>query len=673
MVYSKTSPVFRLFGWIAAFPLVGCALTAADVSVEVVHPTMVQRIGYPAIIAPGGELPSWILTSAGGGVLEGALRCSETDEIRQALTPRPLTPGEPEQINLTGDLPPEGVYRLDLRIRKDDTIAFRATSYFSVLDIGALPDNVSRIAHPGPHGRMRYIPDVRGNRIPDFSGVGYRGGAELPHVPTVLRLEPEPGDATARIQAAIDEVSAREPDAAGFRGALELGAGLYEVGGTLHIRHSGVVLRGVGSGPIREFKLDPEKNLSLEEWRASMEGTEATVLVATGPEHRAIIRIEGPSGIIVDESTATEIVDDYVPVGRRWFHVAEPANFSVGDTIQVMRRGNAAWISYIKMDQIPERPGGPNPDRPMRQWVPFNLYFQYTITDVDGDRITVDSGLVSAIEQRWGGGQIRRYAEGGRIREVGVENLRGVSFWQIDENGNNDTRHADQFVFFNHMRDGWVQNVAAEHFTANVRGTFLTGRDTTGVTFLRSSALAPDRSFFMGEGYDPSGRYHLETGIYVGRYGFHFSGQNGLVRYGYTINMRHAYVVASRVSGPNVFSDSFAAQSLTHSEAHHRWSVGGLYDNVTEERSIALMNRLRFGTGHGWAAANYVAWNTRGTLIAEQPPTAQNWAIGHVGPRAQGPFHQWNLDNYGWSYGFWESHGQHVEPASLYTRQITDR
>jgi hypothetical protein len=82
---------------------------------------------------------------------------------------------------------------------------------------------------------------------------------------------------------------------------------------------------------------------------------------------------------------------------------------------------------------------------------------------------------------------------------------------------------------------------------------------------------------------------------------------------------------------------------------------------------------LNFGTGQGWAGANYVAWNTKGTLICEQPPTAQNWAIGHVSNRGNGPFHSWNLSNYGLSYGYWEKRGQHVEPQSLYTQQIADR
>ncbi len=639
------------------------------VEVRVVHPSLDQRIGYPAIIAPGDASPAFRLISPFGGTLAGGLFCTETDAALQPLAPRAVVAGEPLTIGLDGPLPPTGVYHVELRLSHNEVTAFRTAYSFAVLDPATLPADHSLIAHPAPGGRMRYIPDVRGNRVPDFSGVGCRSGTSLPEVPTVLRVEPQPGDATARLQAAIDQVSARAPDANVFRGALELAAGLYEIEGRLRIQQSGVVLRGAGAGPPRSFLLDPAQNLSLEAWRASLAGTTATVLVATGPAHRPLLNIAGDSGITVQADTATEIVDEYVPVGRRWFHVSDPAPFKVGDTIQLKRRGNPAWIAAIKMDRIPARPDG----RRSTQWEPFSLHFQFTITAIDGDRITVDSGLVAAVEQRWGGGQIRRYDEGGRIRDVGVENLRAVSFWRADAHGKDDTRHADQFVVFHRLRDGWARRIVAEHFTPRVGGTFECGRESLGVTIAESSALAADRSFYGGTGYDESGRTYLETGVYVGRYGFHFSGQNGLVRDCYALNLRHAYVVCSRVAGPNVFYASVAERSLTHSEPHHRWAAGGLYDNVQEDSSIALMNRLNFGSGHGWAAANYAAWNTRGTLICEQPPTAQNWAIGHVGERAPGPFHALNLANHGQSFGYWESLGRHVEPVSLYTRQVAER
>jgi hypothetical protein len=637
-------------------------------SVRVEHPTMDKRIGYPAIIAPGGEYPSLRVEVESDGVLEGALFDDESGMRLQVFAPRTLEPGVEEQIVLSGNLPPEGVYRMDLRIRRGKRIVFFDSYYFSVLDTEALPANVSRIAHIGPHGVMRYIPDVRGNHLPDFSGVGYRGGKDIPYVPAVHSIGPITGDATAHVQAAIDHVSALPLDENGFRGALELEAGLYQIGGVLHINQSGVILRGAGAGNLRSFTLDPGQNLTLEQWLATMANTTQTVLVATGPDHRQLLTIAGRSGIEIEEATATEILDTYVPVGRRWFHVANPDPFSVGDTIQLERRGNEAWISEIKMDRIPRRSDGKT-----RQWTPFSHYFAFTITGIEGNRITIDAGLASAVELRWGGGQIRRFREGGRIRESGVENLRAVSFFQVDAHGKDHAAHVDRFVLLDQMRDGWARNIAAEHFSPNVAGMFQTGLESFGVTIENCSALAAARRFYSGTGYDRSGRYYQATGVYVGRYGFHFRGQNGLVRDCYARNHRHAFVLYARVSGPNVFLNCRHESSLGYSEPHQRWAVGGLFDNVQESDVIALMNRLSWGTGQGWAGANFVAWNTRGGLICEQPPTAQNWAIGHVGWQPNGRHHGWNMRMYGVSHGFVESLGQHVEPASLYRQQLADR
>lgn len=71
------------------------------------------------------------------------------------------------------------------------------------------------------------------------------------------------------------------------------------------------------------------------------------------------------------------------------------------------------------------------------------------------------------------------------------------------------------------------------------------------------------------------------------------------------------------------------------------------------------------GTGHGWAGANYVAWNTRGTLTVQKPPTAQNFSFGHVGPREAGAFSR--------EPGYWYSPGKPVEPRSLYFAELRDR
>ncbi|QDU88437.1 hypothetical protein Pla175_18150 [Pirellulimonas nuda] len=97
----------------------------------------------------------------------------------------------------------------------------------------------------GDSGRLVYTPDAQGDRVPDFSDVGYLGGrSPVPTVQTAITLSPVSGDDTASIQAAIDQVSALPLGSDGFRGAVLLGAGDYEVSGQLTISASGVVLRG---------------------------------------------------------------------------------------------------------------------------------------------------------------------------------------------------------------------------------------------------------------------------------------------------------------------------------------------------------------------------------------------------------------------------------------------
>src|SRR5437870_3982864 len=78
---------------------------------------------------------------------------------------------------------------------------------------GAEPQYVA----PGPGGRLAYDADARGNRVPDFSHCGYAGGGvAIPDLPMRVRVPAVPGDATARIQAAIDYVAKLPADGRGF-------------------------------------------------------------------------------------------------------------------------------------------------------------------------------------------------------------------------------------------------------------------------------------------------------------------------------------------------------------------------------------------------------------------------------------------------------------------------
>jgi hypothetical protein len=147
------------------------------------------------------------------------------------------------------------------------------------------------------------------------------------------------------------------------------------------------------------------------------------------------------------------------------------------------------------------------------------------------------------------------------------------------------------------------------------------------------------------------------------RYPFNIEGQLILVQRCYAREARHAFAVGARVPGPNVFLDCLADRSYNTSEPHQRWSVGGLFDNV--QAQMAIQDRQWMGSGHGWAGANYVVWNSSGSLVCQRPPTAQNFSIGFTGKKRKGAFPRPD--------GYWESEGIHVSPRSLYLAQLQER
>lgn len=615
-------------------------------------------IGYPAIVLPGQPYPHLSVTlppsAPAQARWEGGIVCDRTGHLVQAVTSVTLHKGVTALIPVTG-APPPGRYRFQFRIRDGVNLLKWDAYYFTVMNPADLADSHSLAAHPGPDGELVYTPDFRGNRLPDFSGSGYRRGADLPNVPMALTLNPAEGDDTARIQAAIDTVSQMEPDTSGFRGALLLTQGVYEISGRLHIRAGGVVLRGEGQGEVKTAWLDPNQQQTLEELKSHLAGRKATILIATGEQRRPLIEIQGPGWMNVEQDSVRKIVDDYVPVGARRFAVEDAGGYQVGDALVIRRHSNDAWIQHIGMEPIGWLGKGHGVIEMIRR-----------IVRIDGNVLTVDDRLTQAIEAQWGGGDIRRIAGDNLIRRSGVEHLRGISFWKPNEDNVDDTRHADQFLVFRNIRDAWVRNVTVEHFFSTF-GAIRVRRETMGLTLENSSVLLAPNSFYSGTGYNAN--TYQPTGVFVGRYGFRLEGQGALVRGGYVRSARHAYAVGGRAAGQNVFTQSEGSGSLTWSEPHQHWSVGGLYDNVKDR--IALMNRYSYGSAQGWAGANYVAWNTVGPLIVQQPPTAQNWGIGSVnGGSSVGPFHTQTMAASGYSFGYRESWGTPVAPQSLYAAQL---
>jgi hypothetical protein len=475
----------------------------------------------------------------------------------------------------------------------------------------------------GAGGVPTHVADAPGDTVPDFSNCGYRGGDEpLPEVPVVVELEPLAGDDTFRIQQALDAAAERPPDAGGFRGAVLLRQGEFDVAGTLALSSSGVVLRGTGSG------------------------TGGTIVRATGRTQRPLLHIKGagPPGAL-PESTR-RIVQNYVPVGARRFEIDSANDFAVGDTIQVRRHGNAAWISAIGMDRIAPRRDSVT----VEQWRPFTISFDRVVTAIDRARIAVDAPIVCAIEKRWGGGLVLKYEDTTRVSNVGVEHLRLVSEFDASVTAARkgvtyfaDEQHAWEAVLIDQAVNVWVRDVVASHF----------GFGCVHVRYAKWVTVQDCTCLEMVSRIDGNRRYPF----------YFYGGQLCLARNCTASGGRHDFAFGAYAWGPNVFLDCYSSQSFNFSEPHFRWSVGGLYDNV--HSPIAVQDRGNWGGGHGWAGANYVLWNCEGPLIAQAPPFARTWVVGHVG-ECQSP----HLDRQPATF---DSFGLHVQPRSLYLQQLAER
>lgn len=489
-------------------------------------------------------------------------------------------------------------------------------------------------------GRLQYRADELGNTIPDFSRAGYQGGGvPIPEVSTVLTVEPieAEADATARLQRAIDEVAALPANEHGHRGALLLKEGMYRVKDMLYVP-GGVVLRGENS--------DEDGTVILAT------GTEQRPLIIVGdPDYKAPASIAGhpPANIGTEEigENRYTVTDSYVPWSEKTLTLASTEGLSVGDRVIVLRPATEEWLAELGMDQLEVMAG--NPGRKLYQWKPdeYAFHIERFITAIDpaSGRVTLDAPLMIALDQQYGGGQLYR-ARSVRATECGVESIRLDTEYKVGQE-TKDTDHATIAIEMRAVENAWLDDVVALHFNVG----FTVRYNAAFITILDCEML------------DPIGP--IKGGY---RYGFALMGQYTLVENGYTRNCRHAFCTQYRTRGPNVFLDGVAELSHTDSGPHQRFAIGTLYDNIKESKDLVVQNRGDWGTGHGWAGAQQVFWNcdVDGFIVVQQPPTAQNYAVGCIGEIGGGRFPDM-------PQGLIESHGKRVEPLSLYTSQLKER
>lgn len=143
-----------------------------------------------------------------------------------------------------------------------------------------------------------------------------------------LQLSPTSGDRRADIQGAIDAVANLTLDANGFRGAILLEAGYYEVSYPgLKVYDSGIVIRGQGQGETG--------------------GTIINYTSTVGGEDYAITLGFTNGGLDnIDGGAEYNVTDSYVPVGSMSLNVTDASTFSVGDRIVLKLLPNDDWILH---------------------------------------------------------------------------------------------------------------------------------------------------------------------------------------------------------------------------------------------------------------------------------------------------------------------------------------
>ncbi len=420
-------------------------------------------------------------------------------------------------------------------------------------------------------------PQAPANPVPiDFSHAGYQAGGTLPNVKAVLAVKPSGGDDTALIQGALDRVAARPAGTDGFRGAVLLASGRFQIKGQLRMDKSGVVLRGSGAG---------------------------TVLVASGISRRTLLVVGADRDPSLEAATA---VDQDAPAGSTRLHLASLTGLHVGNHIVVRRPSTLDWITAMGMTNLPGTFAAQRLD-----WHPgsHDLVWDRTIASFDeqSSTVTLDAPITTAIESKYGGGTLSRVNGDTPPNHIGIENLTLDS--SFDSTRPKDEDHSWIAILLDHVEDAWVRSVTARHFVASAVRVNLRGRRITV----------------------EDGRFEApvsEEGGYR-RQSFLLYGQQVLVYRCHSEDGMNDFASGMLAGGPNVFLDCDATGSLEASGAFEGWSSGVLYEQV-HVPGVRLQLLLDFSRaqGAGWTAANSLVWNSIAKSIDVLGPAgAPNFAV----------------------------------------------
>ncbi len=410
----------------------------------------------------------------------------------------------------------------------------------------------------------------------DFSTCGYKQSqVEIPFVLPMVFIEHKPGiDAGASIQQAIDHISNLELNADGFRGAVLVGPGVFEISSQLIIQKSGVVLRG--SGP------------------------EQTVLRAVGADRRSLIRVLGQADYLVDQEVRSQVQDEVTQVGATQLTLEDVREFQMGQLIWITRESTTEWIQQLGMDRfgIAWKPGT------------RDVTWERKIIGISKDqqRVTLDAPLTTALNRTLSPTTVEAFSWPGRIENVGIENLKLVSHPTTEHRHDED--HAWMGITMENVKDAWVRQIEFHGFAGSAVALYETTKNITVKDCINLNPISE------------VGGHRREAFFTMGQ-------QTLFIRCG-SQKGRRDFSVGHGATGPNAFVGCEAEESLGASGTMGSWATGVLFDNVRLEGGIfSFENRFGKDQGAGWTAANCLIWqSTAARMQCSDPPGASNQAYG---------------------------------------------
>ncbi|MEI8085292.1 MAG: DUF6298 domain-containing protein [Paludibacter sp.] len=426
-------------------------------------------------------------------------------------------------------------------------------------------------------GKITYTKDAKGNSILDFSYCGYKSSEQdIPNVNNAIFVPKQEGDASEIIQRAINYVSALKPDAKGFRGAVLLDKGIYNLEKNLWIQASGVVLRG----------LDKHE----------------TVLMKHGFDRSAVLHIEGINNKVQKDSI--KMTSAYVPVNEKTFELNSVSNLKVGDRINIIRPSTSEWIKSVGCDIYG---GGIS----ALGWKPgdIDVTWDRTIVSISGTKITLDAPLTAALDAQFGGAFAQKYEWAGRILNSGVENLTMIS--DYNQKYPKDEDHCWTGVSIENAENCWVRQINFSHFAGSA--VFL--QPTTSKITVEDCISKDPVSEIGG----------------FRRITFYSMGQQNLFQRCYSENGINNFAAGYCAPGPNAFVQCEAKNALGFSGAIDAWACGLLFDVVNiDGHNLTFKNLGQSKNGAGWNTSNSLFWQCSAAEIECYSPSAdaKNRAYG---------------------------------------------